>query len=106
MAHDSSVIVTELERELLSTVIEQQNGSRQFSGRDRARARAIVHLKVLDLTRKMQKCLHVEIAHASNATMSLRAFICVCVRLRVLCAYVRTRARTYIDKVWAWNYLR
>ena len=43
MARDSSVIVRELERELLSTVIEQQNGSRQFSGRDRARARAIVH---------------------------------------------------------------
>ena len=35
----SSVIVTELERELPSTVIEQQNGSRQFSDRDRARAR-------------------------------------------------------------------
>ena len=31
---------TELERELPSMVIEQQNGSRQFSDRDRARARA------------------------------------------------------------------
>ena len=32
--------VTELERELPSTVIEQQKGSLQFSDRDRARARA------------------------------------------------------------------
>ena len=32
--------MTELERELPSTVIEQQKGSRQFSDRDRARARA------------------------------------------------------------------
>ena len=39
-ARDSSVIVTELEQELPSTVIEQQNGSRQFSDRDSARARA------------------------------------------------------------------
>ena len=36
----SSVIVTELERELPSMVVEQQKGSRQFSDRDRARARA------------------------------------------------------------------
>ena len=40
MDRGSSVIVTELERELPSTVIEQQNGSRQFSDRDKARARA------------------------------------------------------------------
>ena len=32
----------------------------------------------------MQTRLHAIIAHASNATMSLRAFICVRVRLRVL----------------------
>ena len=37
----SSVIVTELECELPSTVIEQENGSRQFSDRDRSRARAM-----------------------------------------------------------------
>ena len=39
-ARDSSVIVTELERDLPSTVIEQQSGSRQFSDRDIARVRA------------------------------------------------------------------
>ena len=65
-------------------------------------------LKVLDLTRKTQTRLHAESAHASNATMSLRAFICVCVRLfafayicmRFICATtcVRMRARRYIDK--------
>ena len=45
MDRGSSVIVTELERELPSMVIEQQNGSRQFSDRDRARARATVGVK-------------------------------------------------------------
>ena len=32
-------------------------------------------------------------------------FACVYLRLRVF-ACVRTRARTYISKVWAWHYLR
>ena len=41
------MIVTELERELPSTVIEQQKGSRQFSDRDRARARATYSSMVL-----------------------------------------------------------
>ena len=57
---------------------------------------------------KMQSRLHTEIAHASIAAVSLHAFICVCIcmRLRVLfaiervhvraiaCAYVRAIART------------
>ena len=44
------------------------------------------------------------------ACVYLRLRACVCVRLRVLFAVdrvrVRTRARTYIGKVWAWHYLR
>ena len=52
-------------------------------------------LKVLDLTRKMQTRLHAEIAHASIATMSLRAFICVRVRLRSFVSTVRDRPRAH-----------
>ena len=66
--------------------------------------RCIVHPESF----KMQSRLHAEIAHASNATMSLRAFIWVRVRLRLhsfastvrdrprarMC--VRTCVRTYI----------
>ena len=41
---------------LLSTVIEQQNGSWQFSGRDRARARATVPSTVLTEYAKRIAC--------------------------------------------------
>ena len=50
-------------------------------------------LKVLDLTRKSQSRLHAEIAHAIIATMSLRAFICVHVRLRSFASTVCDRPR-------------
>ena len=48
-------------------------------------------LKVLDLTRKTQSRLHAEIAHASIAAVSLRAFICV--YLHAFASTVRDRAR-------------
>ena len=38
LVNDSSVIVTELDQELPSMVIEHHKGSQQFSDRDRARA--------------------------------------------------------------------
>ena len=43
---------------------------------------------------KTQTHLHAEIAHASIATMSLRAFICVRVRLRSFAGTVRDPAKT------------
>ena len=65
--------------------------------------------------RKTQSRLHAEIAHASNAMMSLRAFICVRVRLRsfastvydlprartCVCMCVRTYIYTQLGSVWA-----
>ena len=50
-------------------------------------------LKVLDLTHKSQSHLYAEIAHASIAKMSLRAFICVCVRLHLRVLFVINRVR-------------
>ena len=43
----------------------------------------------------MQSRLYAEIAHASIATMSLRAFICISVRLQVYTVRDQLRARTY-----------
>ena len=66
-------------------------------------------IKVLDLTRKSQSHLHAEIAHASIATMSLRAFICVRVRLRVLFAIdrvgVHPHVRIYGGGKYLWAYI-
>ena len=48
----------------------------------------------------MQTRLHAEIAHASNATMSLRAFafafVCEYCSRSTACAYVRAHALTYV----------
>ena len=58
-------------------------------------------MKVLDLMRKSQSHLQAEIAHVSIATMSLRAFICVRVplRLRSFASSVRDRPRAYVRDV-------
>ena len=67
---------------------ERVRGRERESERERERQTETYSniLKVLHLMRKTQTRLHTEIAHASNATMSLRAFICVrfaCRRLRL-----------------------
>ena len=56
----------------------------------------IVHPESLDLTSKTQSRLHAEISHASIATMSLRAFICVRVRAFTFVCEYSSRSTAYV----------